>query len=350
MFVGLRDIRSARGRFILITVTVAMTALLVSFLSGLTGGLAHRNTAVLDRFTGQAVIAGDSIDRSVIPAPEVDRILGTDPIRAGDDAPTALHLGRGSFGDTGVITAAVTGGAAGEVGGRQAPRPAPGHVVVPDGTARVGDTVTVAGREATVSGTTPDDWYSHQQVVWVNWADTDGTATVVSGLDADATVRDASAAADGTAASPAGPALTATTTADLPDTMASYSAEHTTLLLVNVMLMVIAALVTGAFFTVWTIQRLPDIATLKALGASTWSLMRDALGQALIVLVVGVGVGLALTLTAAAFIGDGVPFVATAGTTVLPALALTVLGVLGVTGALGYVGRTSPLAAMGGQR
>ena len=79
-------------------------------------------------------------------------------------------------------------------------------------------------------------------------------------------------------------------------------------------------------------------------------LMRDALGQALIVLVVGVGVGLALPLTAAAFIGDGVPFVATAGTTVLPALALTVLGVLGVTGALGYVGRTSPLAAMGGQR
>ena len=39
MFLALRDIRAARGRFTLITLTVAMLALLVSFLFGLTGGL-----------------------------------------------------------------------------------------------------------------------------------------------------------------------------------------------------------------------------------------------------------------------------------------------------------------------
>jgi putative ABC transport system permease protein len=36
-------------------------------------------------------------------------------------------------------------------------------------------------------------------------------------------------------------------------------------------------LVIGAFFTVWTIQRTQEIGLLKALGASTGYLVRDAL-------------------------------------------------------------------------
>lgn len=78
----------------------------------------------------------------------------------------------------------------------------------------------------------------------------------------------------------------------------------------------------GAFFTVWTIQRTPDIATLKALGATTGSLVRDALGQALIVLIAGVTVGIGLTAVAGSLIGDAMPFVLDASTTVVPAVAL----------------------------
>jgi ABC-type sugar transport system ATPase subunit len=50
------------------------------------------------------------------------------------------------------------------------------------------------------------------------------------------------------------------------------------------MLFGISALVVGAFFTVWSIQRRPDVAVLKALGASGRMLVVDALGQAAIVL------------------------------------------------------------------
>ncbi len=62
----------------------------------------------------------------------------------------------------------------------------------------------------------------------------------------------------------------------------------------QVFLLAISALVVGAFFTVWTIQRAGDVAVLRALGASTRYLLRDAIGQAGVVLGVGVGVGTAL--------------------------------------------------------
>ncbi|WP_410539825.1 FtsX-like permease family protein [Streptomyces sp. KL2] len=60
----------------------------------------------------------------------------------------------------------------------------------------------------------------------------------------------------------------------------------------------ISALVAGAFFTVWTVQRKAEIALLKALGAPTGYILRDALAQVVAVLVgataVGTAAGLAL--------------------------------------------------------
>ena len=59
-------------------------------------------------------------------------------------------------------------------------------------------------------------------------------------------------------------------------------------------LFAISALVIGAFFTVWTIQRSGDVAVLKALGASTATLLKDALGQAVVLLAAGTALGTAL--------------------------------------------------------
>lgn len=48
-----------------------------------------------------------------------------------------------------------------------------------------------------------------------------------------------------------------------------YSAETSTMTLIRGFLYVIAAMILGAFFTVWTIQRRAEIGLQKALGAST---------------------------------------------------------------------------------
>lgn len=75
------------------------------------------------------------------------------------------------------------------------------------------------------------------------------------------------------------------------NTVGSYTSERGSLLLMQGMLLVVGALVVGAFFTVWTVQRSRDIAVLRAVGASTSYLLRDALGQAAVVLVLGTGLG-----------------------------------------------------------
>ncbi|MFZ2172726.1 MAG: ABC transporter permease, partial [Rhodococcus sp. (in: high G+C Gram-positive bacteria)] len=185
----------------------------------------------------------------------------------------------------------------------------------------------------------------HTPVVWTTLADWQqlaprgGVATVLAVSepgDADATN-----ALAGT---------TALSVAQSLQAVGSYKSENGSLTLMTVMLLAISALVIGAFFTVWTIQRTPDIATLKALGATTGSLMRDALGQALIVLVAGVGTGVGVAAAAGSLIGDALPFVLDASTTLVPAAALVGLGLLGAAFALRFLATTDPLTALGSAR
>ncbi len=64
----------------------------------------------------------------------------------------------------------------------------------------------------------------------------------------------------------------------------------------------------GAVFTVWTIQRTRDLAILKALGATTRYLLRDALGQAVVLFLGGTLYGTALTAGIGAPASGTVPF------------------------------------------
>lgn len=68
---------------------------------------------------------------------------------------------------------------------------------------------------------------------------------------------------------------------------------------------------------------------LKALGATTGYLLRDALGQAMVLLVGGTVIGTGLAAGLGALAAGTVPFVLAAGTVAVPAAALIVLGALG---------------------
>lgn len=131
----------------------------------------------------------------------------------------------------------------------------------------------------------------------------------------------------------------------------AFRSEVGSLGLIVALLFGISALVVGAFFTVWATQRRPDVAVLKALGAATGTLVRDTLGQALVVLAVGVGGGLTLVVGAGlALRGSSLPFLLSPFTTVLPALALILVGLVGAGFALRAVLTTDPLTALGSNR
>ncbi len=130
----------------------------------------------------------------------------------------------------------------------------------------------------------------------------------------------------------------------------SFRSEAGSLLMIIGMLFAITALVIGAFFTVWTLQRKADIAILRAMGAPSRALRRDALGQALIVLALGVGVGLLLVIGLGLLASGALPFLFSPLTTVVPALLMVLLGMLGALFAVRSITHTDPLEALGANR
>lgn len=361
VFVAWRDLRFARGRFVLIGSVVALITLLVGFLAGLTGGLATQNvSAVLslpgDRLVlekpsdGQPSFSESSIDAATVSAwrdtPGVDSVTpigitqGRATVPGQDSSAVAVALfsiPQDAQESTVTDLAPTSDDSVGLSSG-----------AAKDLDVSVGDDITIAGTTYRVASIGGDAWYSHTPVVAMSsaaWAEADqrlggnGEATVlaVSGSP------DWEVAANSTHTSAAPPLASLTA-------LETFKSEIGSLALMIAMLFGVSALVVGAFFTVWTMQRSGDIAVLKALGASNGSLIRDALGQALVVLVIGIGVGIGLVSGLGALASGALPFLLSPLTTLLPAAVMVVLGLAGAAVALRTVTNADPLTALGSNR
>ncbi|SDZ56318.1 FtsX-like permease family protein [Herbiconiux ginsengi] len=356
MFVALRDLRFARGRFILIGSVVALITILVGFLSGLTGGLATQNiSAVLslpgDRVVFSAPTAGDtgaSFSDSTITKQQATDWAATTGVTAAE--PVGISQTRGEAGD---IRAAIA--VFGAEPGFDATAPTgDGRLGLSDPAAKAldvttGDDVTIAGTTYTVETIGGDGWYSHTPVVEMTLHDWQAYSAATGNPDAYATVLAVTGSPDWDAADTANTTVSETTLGTLM-ALSAFRSEIGSLLLMVVMLFGISGLVIGAFFTVWTMQRKGDVAVLKALGASTRSLVRDALGQALIVLLLGIGIGLGLVTVFGALAGTALPFLLSPITTLLPGAIMIVLGLAGAAFALRSVTSADPLTALGSNR
>ncbi|CAM5238814.1 hypothetical protein SGRIM128S_01992 [Streptomyces griseomycini] len=208
----------------------------------------------------------------------------------------------------------------------------------------VGDRIALGRTEREVAAVAGDAAYSHTPVVWTTLDDWQQIGHDGAGPAEQATV--IALTTTGAADLAAGDEAAGTSTLSLDDSLTaigSYQAENGSLQLVRGFLFAISALVIGAFFTVWTIQRSGDIAVLKALGASTPYLLRDALGQAVVMLVLGTGLGTALAAGAGALIGGGpVPFVLDAATVLGPAVIMIALGAFGAALSIRRISAVDP--------
>ncbi|MDF3298619.1 ABC transporter permease [Streptomyces tropicalis] len=344
MFVAWRDLRFAKGRFALMGTVVVLITLLVGLLSGLTAGLAGENTSAVrdlpaDHLAFAAPPGGQpvSFTGSSLPPGAVERWAA----RAAWAEPVAVRtLQAQAQGRTAAVSVFAVRPESGI-----APRGvAPGRAVLSVKAAAAlgataGDRVRLGAAEWTVAAVAGGASYSHTPVVWTAWAG--GPATVIALRTHGADVPAADRAAG----------TRTLTRQDALSAIGSYRAENGSLQLMRGFLFAISALVVGAFFTVWTIQRAPDIAVLKALGASTPYLLRDALGQAVLLLTAGTlgGTGLAVAAGAAVRGGD-VPFALDLPTVLLPAAVTVLLGVAGAALSVRRITAVDPLTALGGVR
>ncbi|MFD5067761.1 ABC transporter permease [Streptomyces sp. NPDC058369] len=357
MFVAWRDLRFAKGRFALMGAVVVLITLLVGLLSGLTAGLARENTSA---------VTGLNADHLAFAAPPDGRSVSfTDSSveesawrawagRPGVEAAQPLGIRTlNATAGTGKRTAAVSAFGVEPGGGLAPARVGPGEAVLSRAGAdelgvRKGERLRLGDREVTVAAVAGDASYSHTPVVWTDLGDwqraghADGGATVIA------------LTTTGSADLAAGDRAAGTRTLTLDDSLTaigSYQAENGSLQLMRGFLFAISALVIGAFFTVWTIQRSGDVAVLKALGASTPYLLRDALGQAVVMLVLGTGLGAALASGIGALVGGGaVPFVLDTATVLVPAAVMIALGAAGAALSIRRITALDPLTALGSAR
>ncbi|MFD7630986.1 ABC transporter permease [Streptomyces sp. NPDC059851] len=365
MFVAWRDLRFAKGRFALMGSVVLLITLLVGLLSGLTSGLARENiSAVTGLPATHLAFAEPPGDQKVSFTNSQVSEKAWQTWRTQPGVRSAQPLGiRTTQAAAGERTAAVSVfgvDPAGPLAPPAAAGPGQGRVVLAEKAAKelggltAGSRLKIGPLELAVAAVSGTAAYSHTPVVWMDlndWqrignpgASPDTAATVVA-LDAPDASGAALAAGDGAAGT------RAQTVEEALGAIGSYQAENGSLQLMRGFLFAISALVIGAFFTVWTIQRAGDIAVLKALGASTPYLLRDALGQAVVMLAIGTGLGTALAACTGALISGGdVPFVLDAATVLGPAAIMIVLGALGAALSIRRITAVDPLTALGSAR
>ncbi|WP_435123120.1 ABC transporter permease [Micromonospora tulbaghiae] len=376
MFLAIRELGFARLRFALMGAVIALISVLMVMLSGLSVGLVRdgvsglQNLPVTSFAFAHGVQHDSAFSRSVVDASAVDTWRDQPGVAEATPFGNTLVNGRTDGGTEvdlalfGVETDSFLSPAVSE-GDRLGP--ADGIVVSPtaiDAGLRVGDTVAVdrLGTRLRVVGVTEQqDTFGHVDVAYVPLAT---WQAVRSGTPAGAQTPAQAAqeitavavrAADGDSVDlAAGDKAAGTESLTLDESYGAspgYTAETTTLQLIQGFLYAISALVAGAFFAVWAIQRKQEVAVLRALGASTRWVLRDALTQALILLAVAIAVGMGIGLGLGALISGGdVPFALHSQSIAAAAAGLLVLGLVGAAAAVVRLTSIDPATALGGNR
>lgn len=387
MFLALRELAFARGRFSLMGLVIGLIALLMVLLSGLSSGLVHDGVSGLKAMPVSAFAFDEgtkkdnAFSRSVVDAkqlaewrgrPDVAEaeLMGASIMNAVTDKGTQVDLTLFAVEPNGFRSPPTSEGT-----GLGDPDGIVVSETMRDEGVGIGTVITLDRIDTqleVVGFTQGQATFGHVDVAYLplkTWqlvaagkapADQRPTQAQVDSLDFDQAsvialqgTPGSSLAKGDEAAFAAGDEAASTTTMSLDESFNAspgYEAETLTLDMIQVFLYAIGALVVGAFFTVWTIQRSHELAVLRALGASAGYLLRDGLAQAAILLVLFTALGVAAGVGLGALMPDGMPFLLEA-TPIAIASALTILlGLLGAAVAVFRVTRIEPISALGGNR
>lgn len=130
-----------------------------------------------------------------------------------------------------------------------------------------------------------------------------------------------------------------------------YKEEVQTVQMIQGFMVVISALVIGAFFTIWTIQRTQEIGLVKALGGSSAYLLRDTMAQALILMLLAVGIGTFFAVWLGLSLEEsGKPFMLVRDNIAGSSGLLIVAGLIGSMVSVRLIARIDPIIALGRTR
>lgn len=325
MYLGLREIRAAAGRFGLIVGVVALVAFMVITLSALTAGLRSQSVSAIEALPGSGLVvqqdsggAPATLSDSAIEPSDAAQVNGTTlgiaTLRAGHNSINATVA---AFGRSDVKDVTLNPDVAETLG------------------VKAGDSMKLGNEDIRIDSVSDVGQYAHQPVIQLPMSQWH----TVSGRDSvNAVIVDSSVTV------PAG--LTEVDRAGSLNIIPGFKSEHSSLLLIQGLLLVISAVVVAGFFAVWTGQRIPSLAVVRAMGAGRWYLLRDGLAQATLVLLSGLILGAALGFTAASLLSGVAPIAVDLGSGFAMLAGMGVLGLIGAALALRPLTSVDPLVAL----
>lgn len=362
MFLALREMRHAKLRFALITLVIVMVSSLVFIIAALANGLSEGNTAAIEALPvdGIVVSAGSDfqLDRSTVSAGAARSIAALDGVTAAEPIGIASANIK-TAGQTRLIGASLFGIVP---DGMVQPRIASGaglgsvangavidRTLANDGIG-IGDTITVQPGDVnlTVVGITGGQTYRIAPVLFVpldlfqklhpsqpGEPSDSVTAILVKGN------KTAMAAIPG-----AVPDTTVGSKQQIANRIPGESEQNSTLLLIQLFLVVIAAGIIAAFFYIITLQKMPELGVMKAIGAGTGYLARSLVVQVALLAFAGVLLGISLADTLDLVIGNSVPYAISAQRMALFGALLLVTAIGGTLLSLVRIARVDPLDAI----
>jgi putative ABC transport system permease protein len=368
VYLAARDLLATKARFTLVGVVIGLIAFLATMLAGLANGLVDDGISGLRALPLTHLAfqqnAQSVFSRSILGPDDLAAYRGTDGVEA---TPIGVSFFNARPADGGGDTVDIALFGVEEGGFLAESSKAARAGAAPSGSldgglvlsselrdrARIGEELHIVGTDLTlpVVGFTFAGTYGHvpiaytslatwQELLYGDGADGRFSAVALRSTDDDTL----HALADSAAGVGAGTEVLTRSEAYVGSP--GFSAESATMTLIRGFLLVISALVVGAFFTVWTIQRTRQIGLLKALGASSAYVVRDALGQLLAVLLVAIAAGAGAAAGVGALVGDDAPFSLTVGAVAGTAAVLVVVGMAGSLVALRRVTSVDPAISL----
>ena len=378
LYLALKETWRNRSRFILFSLVIALITTLVLFVAALAGGLATANRQFIEKLEADLLVYQENSDLSVASSrlsaarvKQVRRVAGVAQAGPIGLSSASLMLPAGQE----PVDVTLVGVEPGEPG---APKLLAGSglrnrrgsdVIIDDQLASragvsVGDSLTITTTQGAeeetydlrVVGLTEESQYFFQPTIFVplgTWDEISSQALVSPNSETIANIF-AVQLEDLSAKKAMAQRITEyvddVEVADKPASILAipgYTAQQSTLNTVQGFTLFIGILVVGGFFQIQTLQKVPQIGMLKAIGTSNGTVAITTLLQILAVTVVGVLIGTGGTLLLSLGLPAGIPILFSGPAIALAIITMLLIGPLGGMVSIRLASRIEPLTAIG---
>jgi putative ABC transport system permease protein len=379
LYLALKEMWRNKGRFLLVSLVIALITLLVLFVAALAEGLGNGNREYLSKLNADLLVYQSKSDllisASRIPRSQLGnlrRVAGVADVGSIATANVTLILPAGTE-PLKVSMLGIEPGRPGE------PPVAAGHSlttldakdvivdrnVVLRAHVQLGDTLTLRVTQGTsdqfytlrVAGLTDSEQYSLQPSIFVPYFTWDRVRP-----KSDAEVSNPSQVFNVAAVKLVDPAeadavrqrieaevlnTEVTTIPKAIEAVPGYTAQQSTIQTQGIFTMLIGVLVIGGFFQIQVLQKVGQIGVLKAIGASNPIVAASSIVQIILTTVLGVGIGGLGTYLLSLSFPPTVPIVFNGQASAVAVVALLFIGPVGGLVSIRYAVRIEPLKALG---